>query len=82
MITTADKAELDRMMAPQAFRACAWCRQWFDLEWRPIADPQDKPEFISHGICPECLERERRALEATRNTFYSPHTADRERRPL
>jgi hypothetical protein len=42
---------------------CAWCKQQqrYDKAWGPRTVRDDEPN-LSHGICPECFEREREKL--------------------
>lgn len=59
MITKHDLAALMAMPdQPQQFHFCAWCKQYFDSAWREMPEPVEKPELLSHGICPECKRRE------------------------
>jgi hypothetical protein len=43
---------------------CAWCkqRQRYGDTWGPCTASSDDPN-LSHGICPECFERERAKLD-------------------
>jgi hypothetical protein len=50
-------------------RVCAWCRR-IDCkgEWMPLEEfmRQSFDTPTTHGICPECLERQRLAIEKAR----------------
>jgi len=46
---------------------CSWCgcsMGWKDCEF---ADLADIPHYITHGICPECLEKEMAEIKAMTN---------------
>ncbi len=57
-------------------RVCAWCRRiehcgrWMRIE-EFLKMGFDTP--TSHGICEECLEKERAALERAKATRHLPH---------
>ncbi len=55
------------MSSPESFPAvCAWCERARNEDggWEPIADQAPDPHQATHGICPECLDRETRAAVA------------------
>jgi len=44
--------------------ACAWCQAWIKPPVNPAVSQQSN--CVSHGICQECLAKERAKLEALR----------------
>ena len=55
-------------------RVCSWCRRIdYKGEWMPLEDfmEQGFDTPTTHGICPECLRRQKDAIERARNTRKS-----------
>jgi hypothetical protein len=51
-------------------RVCAWCRRIdYKGEWMPLEDfmEQGFDTPTTHGICPECLRRQKEAIERAKN---------------
>lgn len=70
LVASSTRRVLDRMKRLEEFlEVCAWCRriefqgQWISLE-KFLQRGFDTP--TTHGICQECLEREKAAAEAIR----------------
>ena len=79
LVAASTRRVLDRMQRLEDFlKVCAWCRriefhgQWISLE-RFLQQGFDTP--TTHGICQECLEREKAAAEEAvrrRNGEFEP----------
>ena len=54
-------------MSPLVAFACAWCQRvkTGSGSWETIASRELNAPGVTHGICPECLDRETRALAAS-----------------
>jgi hypothetical protein len=70
LVSLSTRRVLDRIRYLEQFtRVCAWCRRIdYKSRWMPweefLKQGFDTP--TTHGICPECLQRQKAAIEAAR----------------
>ena len=67
LVSASTRRVLERVRYLEKFmRVCAWCRKIdFKGEWMPLEEfmRQGFDTPTTHGICPECLERQKEAIE-------------------
>ncbi len=67
LVSTSTRRILERIRYLEKFmRVCAWCRRIdYKGEWMRLEDfmEQGFDTPTTHGICPECLQRQREAIE-------------------
>lgn len=70
LVTRATRRALERLRYLEGFMiVCAWCRRIeYHGQWMPLEEflQQGFDTPTSHGICPECLDREKAAAERAR----------------
>ena len=71
LVTGSTRRVLEHMRYLEAFmKVCAWCRRIeHKKQWMPLEEffEQGFDTPTSHGICPECLERTKAALEKSKS---------------
>ena len=71
LVNKSTRRLLKRVRQLESFlRVCAWCRRIdYKGEWMPLEEfmEQGFDTPTTHGICPECLSRQKGALEQARN---------------
>ncbi len=67
LVSTSTRRILERIRYLEKFmRVCSWCRRIdYKGEWMRLEDfmEQGFDTPTTHGICPECLQRQREAIE-------------------
>jgi len=67
LVSASTRRVLERVRYLEKFmRVCAWCRKIdFKGEWMPLEEfmRQGFDTPTTHGICPNCLERQKEAIE-------------------
>ena len=80
LVSASTRRVLERVHYLEKFmRVCAWCRRIdYKGEWMPLEEfmRQGFDTPTTHGICPECLQRQREAIERAKQTRKQEPAAD------
>src|ERR1035438_3405186 len=76
LVSASTRRILERVRYLEKFmRVCAWCRKIdYKGEWMPLEEfmRQGFDTPTTHGICPECLERQKEAIERRKSDRTKP----------
>jgi hypothetical protein len=82
LVSASTRRILERVRYLEKFmRVCAWCRKIdYKGEWMPLEEfmRQGFDTPTTHGICPECLERQKEAIERRKMARNNPVSGIRE----
>ena len=82
LVSASTRRILERVRYLEKFmRVCAWCRKIdYKGEWMPLEEfmRQGFDTPTTHGICPECLERQKEAIERRKMARNNPVSGTRE----
>jgi len=76
LVSASTRRVLERVRYLEKFmRVCAWCRKIdYKGEWMRLEDfmEQGFDTPTTHGICPECLKRQKEAVERAKTARNNP----------
>ena len=79
LVSASTRRVLERVQYLEKFmRVCAWCRRIdYKGEWMPLEKfmQQGFDTPTTHGICPECLQRQKEAIERSKHSLATPKDA-------